>query len=390
MTVRGRQPKGSHAFGDLRPQAGHNARNSPPAKPYLYEKQIQGMMAPRKANEMNTAPLGEESPSPAPPRLPWKQRRLRRKLNKAAKAASKQENTFVVEHGVSKAFQFAPDFKIDKFNGLIFCQLIAGDGCGRKVVSYWKSRDGYHAAAGPFRAALGSNAEMTAAGLHCATRTGREPLHRRISILPVILFITTVLGFWKTMNDQYNEWFEPPQLEIFAERDEPFRIAVGDDASVNLFLRNESISTKALVKVVKCFLSDGVTNWSAFKSTRIAAVEKGEKLTQRVPLTFPKAGGYVLRAEALVKTGKFMPLRTTTNYFQIQVWPVFGFDPPKILTLTSNHCQIATPLISGLGSTNQVKCEALLRNNQGVCFENVTPSADDPIPTCDTEAKIAG
>jgi hypothetical protein len=289
--------------------------------------------------------------------------------------AGEQNNLYVAEHRVLKTFRFRKTFEAGDFKGLLFCQLVTEDSGERKVVSYWKNRDSYRAYAEPFKAALG-HVEVLGGALHCEIKAKSVPLWRRVSILSVILFITTVLGFWKTMNDQFDEWFEPPELNVFSEQQGPFWIAVNQDAELPLLFRNKSMSTRTTVGDVRYILADGTTNQILFENPQIVALEKGEKITQKVRLKVSKAGIYVLKAEATIKTGKFRMKKTQTNDFPIKVWPEFAFERAKVLKVSSNRCSIAINLISGTSSTNRLRCEARLTNYQGACFENVLPTTD--------------
>lgn len=300
-----------------------------------------------------------------------------KKLLKAGKNVGEQENAFVAEHRVSNKFRFSKTFEVEDFNGLLFCQLVTVENGARKVISYWTNRDSYQSDAAPFKAALG-DAEVMDGGWHSEIKTKNVPLWRRVSILSAILFITTVLGFWKTMSDQFDEWFEPPALEVFSGQQGPFQIVVNQDAEVSVLFRNQSISTRAIVGDIHCFLVDGTRSRPVFQNLQIVALEKGEKMTQNVPLNVPKAGGYILRTEATIKAGKFRMKRTQTNDFQIQVWPEFAFERAKVLQLNSNKCRIAVELISGTGSTNQLKCEALLTDDQDSGFETAGPAQGIP------------
>jgi hypothetical protein len=208
-------------------------------------------------------------------------------------------------------------------------------------------------------------------------------------LLSGILFITTVLGFWKTINDQFYEWFDAPQAAVASDQRGPFRIAANENGNVEFFIKNQSISTRSLVKEVRCYLDDGQTNRQVFSSIGVVSLEKGEKTTQRIPLKISEPGKYVLRAEAIIKTGKFRASRTHTNEFQIQVWPDFAFEAPTVLQCSSNKCRLFVNFISGTGSTNQLQCDALLTNYQNTCFERISPTEKDAEMFCDPESKRA-
>jgi hypothetical protein len=309
-------------------------------------------------------------------------------LDKAARVAAERDNAYLAEHRVSKGFQFDPGFKVKAFPGLLYCQLIRESGGARKVISCWRNRDSYKAEAEPFTAALGDARALTE-GFHCAFRGSSIPPWKRVSILSVILFITAVVGFRKMMGDEWNDWFEPSELEISSEEQDTLRTVVNDPLGVQLHFRNRSLSTLAVLKEVHCFLDDGKTNWQVFANKQQIPVPKGEKTSQKFSITAPRPGRYTLRAEASGKTGRLRSTRINTNSFNLDVWADIEFKSAKILGFSSNKCQIAVDLFAGRASTNQVRCEASLTEYDTTCFEMVGPTTMEPDRYCDAASKQA-
>src|ERR1039458_2589044 len=112
---------------------------------------------------------------------------------------------FVAEHHLPKV-EFAEALQLEKYEGLLFSEIITGCNGEKKIVSFWNDAVSFNCQKDQYTTAIGDG-KLLCTGFHLKLIVRAVPFFKRFTPLPLILSATTLLGAWGTFNSNYKEWF---------------------------------------------------------------------------------------------------------------------------------------------------------------------------------------
>jgi hypothetical protein len=295
---------------------------------------------------------------------------------------------YLVAHEVEPQFNFPPDFKIENFRGLFYCQqIVDANGANTRVISCWANQANFLMHRNKFLTAIRAHGRAAEwGGLHRELKTEKVSTFKKISVMSAVLAVTTLLGAYGTFRNQYEEWFAQPETALFANSfEDEINLPIAARENVQFTIKNVSKWSPASVQFTKFEVLDAgrktATDVSVVGAvnTNFPSLAIGASQDILIPLKASRKGDYVLGIETSTKAGEFIPLKSQRRELKLHIWPNREFLPAQNIRPLGTKCIVDFPLSNGIPYAQGLACEALLTRMRGVVFRSASPSDGDPI-----------